>query len=78
MPKKNGEKYNFIPASEVSAKWFKNPKFVKAYEALEEEFAEMERQIDARQARRERRKAFVKRVHIFWASLLRGLNRIAY
>ena len=39
-----------IPVSEVAAEWFKNPKFVRAYEALEEEFAEEERRIKARKA----------------------------
>lgn len=28
-----------IPFSEISAKWFKDPKFVREYEALKEEFA---------------------------------------
>ena len=29
----------FIPFSEVSKEWFKDPEFVREYEALEEEFA---------------------------------------
>lgn len=29
----------FIPVSEVAKEWFKDPEFVRAYEALEEEFA---------------------------------------
>jgi ribosome-binding protein aMBF1 (putative translation factor) len=29
----------FIPVSEAAARWRKNPKFVAAYDALEEEFA---------------------------------------
>mgnify|MGYP001548656534 CR=1 FL=1 len=29
----------FIPVSEVSKEWFKDPEFVREYEALEEEFA---------------------------------------
>jgi len=29
----------FIPVSEVAREWFKNPEFVREYEALEEEFA---------------------------------------
>ena len=38
----------FIPVSEASAEWFKDPEFVKEYEALEEEFALVEALIDAR------------------------------
>ena len=30
---------NTIPLSKLSDKWFKNPNFVREYEALEEEFA---------------------------------------
>ena len=29
----------FIPVSEVAKEWFKDPEFVREYEALEEEFA---------------------------------------
>ena len=29
----------FIPVSEVAKEWFKNPDFVREYDALEEEFA---------------------------------------
>ena len=85
MPKKSkkpDEKFNFIPASEVSAKWFKNPKFVEEYEALEGKFAKIGRQMDAKQARRERRKAMLAWVRAvgaklrgFWAYLTTGLSR---
>lgn len=37
-----------IPVAEVSKEWFKDPEFVKEYEALEEEFALAEALIDAR------------------------------
>ena len=30
---------DYIPLSKLSDKWFKNPNFVREYEALEEEFA---------------------------------------
>jgi ribosome-binding protein aMBF1 (putative translation factor) len=38
----------FIPAREVFAEWRKDPEYVAAYDALEEEFALAEAFIDAR------------------------------
>jgi ribosome-binding protein aMBF1 (putative translation factor) len=38
----------FIPVSEVAAEWRKDPAFVAAYDALEEEFALASALIDAR------------------------------
>lgn len=38
----------FIPVSEVAKEWFKNPDFVREYDALEEEFALASQLIGAR------------------------------
>ena len=38
----------FIPVEEAFAEWFKDPEFVKEYDALEEEFARAKMVIDAR------------------------------
>jgi len=40
----------YIPVEEAAARWKKNPKFVEAYDALEEEFALASALIDARAA----------------------------
>ncbi|MCG8623263.1 MAG: hypothetical protein MJE68_14885 [Proteobacteria bacterium] len=77
MPNKKSD-YDPIPWEEVVAEWHKDPEYRKAYEATKPEFERLERQIVARKARRAKRKAFVKRVRGFWASLMRGLDRIAY
>ena len=80
------KKDNSIPVSEVATEWFKNPKFVAAYDALEDEFAEIRQQMLAKRARRQRRAVLVARVHEsargFWlyiwrhcASLYRWLTR---
>ena len=37
-----------IPLEEVAAEWFKDPAFVEAYDALEDEFVLAEAMIDAR------------------------------
>ena len=70
-----------IPAGEVIAEWFKNPKFVAAYDALEDEFAEIRRQMLAKRARRQRHALLVARVreaaHGFWNWLTRGSDRLA-
>ncbi|MCG8625827.1 MAG: hypothetical protein MJE68_28000 [Proteobacteria bacterium] len=58
------------------AEFMKNPKFAREYEALGPKYERLERRIDARIARRARRKALVKRVRGFWASLLRGITRL--
>ncbi|MBA3448863.1 MAG: helix-turn-helix transcriptional regulator [Pseudaminobacter sp.] len=38
----------YIPVAEAAAEWFKDPEFVKEYDALEEEFALAAALIDAR------------------------------
>ncbi|MBO0906283.1 helix-turn-helix domain-containing protein [Jiella sonneratiae] len=38
----------YIPVEEVAKEWFKDPKFVEAYDALEEEFAIAQALIGAR------------------------------
>ena len=38
----------FIPVEEVASKWFKDPDFVREYDALDAEFALAEALIDAR------------------------------
>lgn len=77
MPNKDDEKPEFIPAEEDFAEWMKNPKFVREYEALQPKYDKMRRKIDARIAREAKQKALVKRVRTFWASLMRGITRIA-
>ena len=78
-----------LSVDELAAEWFKDPEFVREYEALEEEFAELERQIDRRRARRLRREALVARVREgvqslvagmrdFWHWLVPGRDRVAY
>ena len=47
MPKKRNTP---IPVSVAFAEWRKDPEYVREYEALEEEFAEEQRRIDARKA----------------------------
>ena len=72
------EKIQPIPVDDAMlAEFMKNPKFAREYEALGPKYERLERRIDARRARRARRKALVKRVRTFWATLLRGLDRIA-
>jgi ribosome-binding protein aMBF1 (putative translation factor) len=41
-------KKKYIPVEEVAKEWFKDPKFVAAYDALDEEFALAESLIRAR------------------------------
>ena len=73
------EKPEFIPVDDAYvAERLKNPKIAAAYEALKPKYARLERRIEARKARRARRKAFVKRLHIFWATLMRGITRVAH
>ena len=48
---------NTISADEVCAEWHKDPDYRKAYDSLEEEFAEIYRQIRAKDARLARQKA---------------------
>ncbi len=40
--------YKFIPAQVLFDEWRKDPKYVKAYDALEEEFARAQMVMDAR------------------------------
>ena len=63
-----------ISVDEDIAEWFKAPGFVREYEALEEEFAELERQIDRRRAWRLRREALVARVREGMQSLMAGVR----
>ena len=74
-PNKNSD-YDLIPMEEVFAKYHKDPEYRKAYEEVKPEFERLERQIVARKARIAKRKVLVKRVRGFWASLMRGLDRI--
>ena len=85
MPNNKKSDYDLIPWREVFEEQRKDPACVKAYDSLEEEFAEIYRKIEAKNARIARRKALVKRVwgvgaklRGFWASLMRGMNRIVY
>ena len=76
-PKKNSD-YDLIPMEEVFAEFHKDPEYRRLYEEVKPEFDRLERQIDARRARRLRREAVVKWVRGFWATLMRGMNRTAY
>ena len=76
MPNKKSD-YDPIPWEECVAERRKNPEYLKAYEEVKPEFERLERQIIARKARIAKRKALVKRLRTFWASLMRGLDRIA-
>ncbi|MCG8623270.1 MAG: hypothetical protein MJE68_14920 [Proteobacteria bacterium] len=67
-----------ISVWEDIAEWRKDPEYMREYERQKPEFDRLERRIDARRARRAKRKALVKRVRNFWATLMRGLDRIAY
>ncbi|MCG8626933.1 MAG: hypothetical protein MJE68_33655 [Proteobacteria bacterium] len=81
MPNKKRNKnsdYDPIPMEEVFAEFHKDPEYRKLYEEVKPEFDRLERQIVARRARRLRREALVKWVRNFWATLMRGLDRIAY
>ncbi|MCG8626745.1 MAG: hypothetical protein MJE68_32685 [Proteobacteria bacterium] len=70
------EKPEFIPFDDAMlAEWMKDPKFVREYEALGPKYERLERRIRARKARRARRKALVKRVRSFWATLIQGLTQ---
>ena len=69
------EKPEFIPVDDDIAEWMKDPKFVREYEALGPKYERLERRIRARKARRARRKALVKRVRSFWATLIQGLTQ---
>ena len=80
MPNKKLEDYgdyDIIPASEIFAELRKSPSYMREYEALEEEFAEHDRQIERRIARREWRAAQLARVRHFWCWLTRGVDQVA-
>ena len=65
MPNKKLDEYgdyDIIPADKVIAEWIKNPKFVREYEALEEKYAKIHRQIRAKDARLARRAALMARI----------------
>lgn len=73
MPKKDDEKYNFIPAAKVCAEWRKDPEYMRKYEKQKLAF---DRECDTFVARRERRKAVLAwmrgvgmRVRGVWAYL---------
>ena len=78
MPNKDDEKPEFIPVWEDIAEWRKDPEYMREYERQKPEFDRLERRIEARKARRAKRKALVKRVRGFWATLMRGFDRTAY
>ena len=65
-----------ISADELAAEWFKDPEFVREYEALEQEYAEIYRQIRAKDARRARRTALLARAHEFWHWLVNRADRV--
>lgn len=70
------EKPEFIPVDDAMlAEWMKNPKFAEAYEALQPKYDKIRRRIRAKDARIARRKALVKRVRGFWATLMQGLKQ---
>ena len=74
-----------ISAKELFAEWRNDPEYMREYEALEEEFAEVQQQIDARDAREARRVALVARLREglrdlgrgFWHWLVPGRDRVA-
>ena len=73
------EKIQPIPFDDAMlAELMKNPEFVREYEAIKPKYDRLERRIDARIARRAKRQALAKRLRTFWATLMRGLDRIAY
>ena len=72
------KKSKTVSVHELAAEWIKNPEFVREYEALKPKYDKIRRQIKAKDARIAKRKAFVKRLRTFWATLMRGMNRIAY
>ena len=78
MPNKKNDKFATTTLDDMIAEWMKDPEFVREYEALKPKYDRLERRIDARRARRARRKAFIKRLHIFWATLMRGITRVAH
>ncbi|MCG8620835.1 MAG: hypothetical protein MJE68_02385 [Proteobacteria bacterium] len=78
MPNKKSDKFATTTVDDMIAEWMKDPEFVREYEALGPEFDRLERRMRAKKARRAKRKALVKRIRTFWASLMRGLDRIAY
>ena len=78
MPNKKNDKFATTTLDDLAAEWMQDPEFVREYEALQPKYDKIRRQIKARKARRARRKALVKRVRVFWATLMRGLDRIAY
>ena len=66
-----------IPADDLVAEWFKNPKFVEEYERLKPEYDALRRQIRARKARRQWRVTLVARVRDFLHSMTGRLDRVA-
>ena len=73
------EKPQFIPFDDAMvAEWMKDPEFAREYEALTPKYDKMIRKIRAKDARIAKRKALVKRVRAFWATLMRGFDRTAY
>ena len=72
-----------ISVEEDAIEWFKDPKFVAAYESLKPEFDEVRRQIrakDAQHTRRQRRATQLARVResvrSVWHWLTHGLGRV--
>ncbi|MCG8623271.1 MAG: hypothetical protein MJE68_14925 [Proteobacteria bacterium] len=59
----------------VAKRLKEDPELAREYEALRPKYARLERQIEARKARRARRKALVKQLRGFWATLMRGLKQ---
>ena len=85
MTGKKGKRDKSISVWDDIAEWRKDPEYMREYEALEEEFAEVRRQMLVNRARRERREALVARVREgvlsplvrvrgFWRSLLVGVR----
>ena len=78
MPNKKNDKFATTTVDDMIAEWMQDPKFVQEYERQKPYFDKIRRQIKAKDARIAKRKALVKRVRTFWATLMRGLSRVAY
>ena len=63
-----------ISVDEDIAEWRKDPEYMKVSNALKPKYDKMWRQIDARQARRKRRKALLAKLRGVWASITRGMG----
>ena len=82
MPKKDDEKFNFIPADEEIAEWRKDPGYMREYWRQKPAFDRECAAHAARQKRRKARQAWLRgvgaKLRSVWATLMRGLDRTAY